>query len=113
MTNAAITRAAAINGLFTSLSMDRYPASALGQDVKMNDEPTRPAKPPRYKLALVTWLGVYPTLTVILALLGPAMETWPLPLRTLLVSVVMVVVLSWLILPLLTRVLQGWMSRSD
>lgn len=79
----------------------------------MTDEPASPAKPPRYKLALVTWLGVYPTLTVILAVLGPTMETWPLPLRTLLVSVVMVVVLSWLILPLLTRVLQGWMSGSS
>ena len=79
----------------------------------MTEEQARPTPPPRYKVALVTWLGVYPTLTLILAVLGPTMEPWPLPIRTLLVSLVMVAALSWLILPLLTRLLQGWMSRSN
>lgn len=67
---------------------------------------------PRYKQALITWLGVYPALTLTLALLGPAMESWPLPLRTLLVSVVMVIALTWLILPFLTRVFRRWMFPS-
>jgi antibiotic biosynthesis monooxygenase (ABM) superfamily enzyme len=41
------------------------------------------------------------------------MQSWPLPLRALLVSVVMVIVLTWLVLPLLTRVFGGWMVRSN
>jgi antibiotic biosynthesis monooxygenase (ABM) superfamily enzyme len=69
------------------------------------------ARPPRYKQALVTWLGVYPALTLTLFVLGPAMESWPLPLRTLLVSVVMVIALMWLILPLLMRLFRTWMLR--
>ena len=32
------------------------------------------------------------------------MEGWPLPLRTLLVSIVMVIALMWLILPFLMRI---------
>jgi antibiotic biosynthesis monooxygenase (ABM) superfamily enzyme len=54
----------------------------------MTGEQAAPAvpRPPRYKQALVTWLGVYPALTLTLFLLGPAMESWPLPLRTLLVA---------------------------
>ena len=55
----------------------------------MTDGPKRaPAPPPRYKLALVTWIGVYPIITGLLAVLGPATATWPLPLRTLLLTAV-------------------------
>jgi antibiotic biosynthesis monooxygenase (ABM) superfamily enzyme len=79
---------------------------------------TREAPPPiprapRYKQAVITWLGVYPPLTLTLAVLGPVMETWPLPLRTLLVTILLVPALTWLILPFLTRVFRGWMFRSN
>ena len=75
--------------------------------------PAATVRPPRYKQAIITWLGVYPALTVTLALLGPAMESWPLFLRTLLVTLVMGPALTWLILPLLTRAFRGWMFRSS
>jgi uncharacterized protein len=66
--------------------------------------------PPRYKLALVTWIGVYPVITLLLAAMGPAMATWPLPLRTLLLTAVMVPTLTWLVLPTLMRVFRGWLA---
>ena len=71
----------------------------------------RPKAPRRYKLAFVTWLGVFPALTLTLAALGPTIEPWPLPLRTLLVSIVMVAVLTWVILPILMRIFRSWMVR--
>ena len=69
------------------------------------------SSPPRHKLALLTWLGAYPVITLILALLGPAIVQWPLALRTLLLSVLMVVTLTWLVMPGLTRVLRPWLGR--
>jgi antibiotic biosynthesis monooxygenase (ABM) superfamily enzyme len=77
----------------------------------MSEEKPRvpPARPPRYKLAVITWLGVYPTLTATLALLGPMMETWPLPLRTLLVTLLLVPLLVFAIFPLLNRAFRGWL----
>jgi antibiotic biosynthesis monooxygenase (ABM) superfamily enzyme len=39
------------------------------------------------------------------------LNRWPLPFRTLLVSVVMVIALLWLILPLLMRIFRSWMLR--
>ena len=36
-----------------------------------------PAGPPRYKLALLTWVAAYPIITVILGLLGPELATRP------------------------------------
>ncbi len=40
----------------------------------------------RVKLAMISWVGAYTVITLILALLGPVMTSWPLPLRTLLLS---------------------------
>ena len=68
------------------------------------------APPPRYKLAIVTWIGVYPIITVLLAVLGPAAATWPLPLRTLLLTALMVPTMVWLVIPAVTRVFRGWLA---
>jgi antibiotic biosynthesis monooxygenase (ABM) superfamily enzyme len=70
----------------------------------------QPTRPPRYKLALLTWVGAYTVITVILAVLGPAMATWPLVLKTLLLSVLMVLSLTWVVIPSLTRLFRGWLA---
>lgn len=72
-----------------------------------------PSGPPRYKLALLTWVGAYTLITLILAVLGPMMVSWPLPLRTLVMSATMVVALTWLVMPRLTRLCRPWLRPSD
>jgi antibiotic biosynthesis monooxygenase (ABM) superfamily enzyme len=83
----------------------------------MKDMPTpkqaaagRRVPPPRHKMALLTWPGSWALITLILWALGPAMATWPLALRTLVVSVLMVVGLTWLVIPYLTRIFAGWLA---
>ena len=68
---------------------------------------------PRYKQALITWLGVYPLITLILWGVGPIVAPWRLPLRSLVVSALMVVGLTWFVLPPLMRVFHGWMTSSN
>ena len=68
------------------------------------------AAQPRYKLALLSWAVAYAVITLILAILGPAMAPWPLPLRTLLLSVLMVVAMTCLVMPSLTRLCRGWLT---
>ena len=68
--------------------------------------------PPRYKLALLTWAGAYTLITAMLAVLGPTMASWPLPVRTLLLSAVMVIGLTWLVMPRLTRLFGPWLRPS-
>jgi antibiotic biosynthesis monooxygenase (ABM) superfamily enzyme len=68
------------------------------------------AGPPRYKLAILTWAAAYAVITLMLAVLGPAISSWPLALRTLILSATMVVALTWLIMPRLTRVFRPWLS---
>jgi uncharacterized protein len=67
------------------------------------------ARPPRYKLAVVTWVGAFPTITLLLWVLGPFTAHWPLVLRAFVLSGLMVFALTWLVLPLLTRGLAGWL----
>ena len=67
--------------------------------------------PPAHKLALLTWVGAYPLITLILMVLGPVMATWPLALRTLVLSVTIVVALTGLIMPRLTRLFRPWLLR--
>jgi uncharacterized protein len=68
--------------------------------------------PPRYKMALVTWFAVYPTITVVLLALTPLMLGWPLPLRTLLLTVILVPALTWVVMPSITRLLRRWLYPS-
>ena len=70
---------------------------------------TRTRGPAALKLALLTWVASYPVITVILGLLGPELATWPLGLRTLVVSVLMVATLTWLMMPALTRLVRPWL----
>jgi uncharacterized protein len=70
--------------------------------------PVRPA-PARYRLAFLTWAAAYGVITPIIAVLGPAMATWPLPFRTLLMSALMVSAMSWLVMPFLTRRFRSWL----
>ena len=65
--------------------------------------------PPRWKTALVSWLGVYPTITVLVWLLWPAMAGLPMSLRTLVLSGLMVPLLAWIVMPPLTRLLRPWL----
>jgi antibiotic biosynthesis monooxygenase (ABM) superfamily enzyme len=48
-------------------------------------------------------------ITLILGVLGLEIASWPLPLRTLLISALMVVALTWVIVPTLTRVFRDWL----
>jgi len=43
--------------------------------------------PPRWKMAVVTWLGVYPLITLLLLALGPLILGLPIPVVTLILSV--------------------------
>jgi hypothetical protein len=67
--------------------------------------------PPRAKLALLTWVGAYAVILGVLGVGGPALAGWPLALRALVVSGLMVAAMTWVIVPLMTRLFRGWLAR--
>jgi antibiotic biosynthesis monooxygenase (ABM) superfamily enzyme len=65
---------------------------------------------PRYKIAVITWLAIYPALTVTLALLSPVLAPLPLFLRTLILTAVLVPIMVYVLVPAVHRLLAGWLS---
>ena len=68
--------------------------------------------PPRAKMAVVMWVSVYPTITLLLWFLWPLLQGLPLPLRTLTLSVVMVPLMVWFIVPWVTARLAPWLRTT-
>ena len=69
--------------------------------------------PPRYKQAIVVWLAIYPTITVILLLLGPTLERLPIPLRTLALTALLVPLMVYVLVPALNRLLHRWLAPRE
>jgi antibiotic biosynthesis monooxygenase (ABM) superfamily enzyme len=66
--------------------------------------------PPQWKMALVTYIGVNVVTTLLLWLLGPLIQNWPFLIRNSTFNVAVVACLTWLAMPLLTRVFRGWLQ---
>lgn len=65
---------------------------------------------PKWKVAVVTLLGVYPTSMLLSLTIGQWTTEWNLPLRALVFATSMVVLLNWVVMPLLTRGLRRWLD---
>jgi antibiotic biosynthesis monooxygenase (ABM) superfamily enzyme len=70
-------------------------------------------KPPKkWKMAIVIWLAIYPLITTIFALLGKQLILIePLPLRTLIITVIAVPIMVFILIPTLQNLLRNWLSE--
>ena len=66
--------------------------------------------PPRWKMATVTFLGVYPVSLLIGFILSPQLRKLPLPVNLFVVSALIVTCLTWIVMPHLTRWLKPWLN---
>ena len=70
-------------------------------------------KPPKkWKMAIIIWLAIYPLITTIFALLGKQlMLINPLPLRTLIITVIAVPIMVFILIPTLQKILRNWLAK--
>jgi antibiotic biosynthesis monooxygenase (ABM) superfamily enzyme len=73
--------------------------------------PSRPGEPapPRYKMAVVTWLAVFPLATAIFALTHPLLGGLPTVVRTLVFTMIMVTTMTYVVMPRMTRLFAFWL----
>lgn len=64
---------------------------------------------PKWKMALVTFIGVDIVTTLLFFAIGMAIKDWPFLIRNSAFNVIVVACLTWLAMPLLTRALRGWL----
>ena len=66
-------------------------------------------RPPRWKMAVATLLGVYPASLLLGAYVAPALSDQHHLVRTLVISVCMVICLTWIVMPQVTKFLHRWL----
>lgn len=72
-------------------------------------KPTNP--PPRYKMATVTLLALFPSIQLANLTLAPLLELLPLPLlvRSLIITVILVLLMTYVLMPRMTKLFSGWL----
>ena len=70
---------------------------------------TAAPNPPRWKIAVVTWLGIFPTVYLLFLLTGDLMASWALLHRTIVLTLAVVALMTWVVAPQLTRLLRPWL----
>ena len=74
--------------------------------------PAAPPRPNRHKMVLLTWLGIWPTITLTLWVLLPVLLTrFPLPLVTLMITALVVPLMGYVVMPALLRWFGPWVMR--
>ena len=68
-----------------------------------------PDSPARWKMALVTWLGVWPTSWIVGTLIAPHLDNFPSFLNAAIIGAVIVLGLTWIVMPLLVKVFHSWL----
>ena len=72
--------------------------------------PGAPMRPlPKGKLFVATFLGVYPTQMTLGLTLGVLTKAWSFPVGSLVFDAAMVACLTWLVMPLVTRLIHPWL----
>jgi antibiotic biosynthesis monooxygenase (ABM) superfamily enzyme len=69
--------------------------------------------PPLWKMAIATFLGVFPTAAILSLTLGRAIQPWPFILGSTVFNAAMVALLTWIVMPLVTRALHGWLHPRE
>jgi antibiotic biosynthesis monooxygenase (ABM) superfamily enzyme len=69
--------------------------------------------PPPYKMALLTWITIFPLITAIVAITGPTLKDLPLAVRLGVTTALTVPLMTWVVMPRMTRLLRGWLYPEE
>jgi uncharacterized protein len=72
------------------------------------EQPGLPAPPP-YKMAILTWATIFPLITLVVVVLTPLIRTLPLVVRLGITTLATVPLMTWVVMPRVTRLLRRWL----
>jgi uncharacterized protein len=91
--------AAQVDALATAAGGQRL----TGLEAWFDLPPSTTARPPRARMALLTWLGIWPLVTIALKSLAPRLNSLPLVLRTAVITGLLMLTMTYLVMPILVR----------
>src|SRR5580698_10748155 len=73
--------------------------------------PGQPLRPlPQWKMAIATYLGVVPVVMFLSLTLGRLIQNWNFVLNNIVFNAFVVALLTWVVMPLITRALHDWLN---
>jgi hypothetical protein len=67
--------------------------------------------PPRWKMALVTFTVIWALGTVLALVARPVLDPLAIPARQAVTTAILVALLTWVVMPRVTKLLSGWLYR--
>lgn len=71
------------------------------------------SSPPRWKMAVITWIGVNIAAYSLTFVVKPLTANWPFLLDFVTFNGAVVIGLTWIVMPLLTRLAWGWLAGTS
>lgn len=65
--------------------------------------------PPKYKMAIVSWIGLFPIVALVFLLFEDWLNNIPLVPRVALVTAIVMLLMTWVAMPWLTKLFSGWL----
>ncbi|MTI97283.1 MAG: antibiotic biosynthesis monooxygenase [Marinobacter adhaerens] len=65
--------------------------------------------PPKWKMTIVSWLALYPAVTLVFVIFGDLLAQVPLLLRTMIVTIVVMGLMSYVLMPRMTKWFAFWL----
>jgi len=75
--------------------------------------PGQGTAPPPYKMALLTWITIFPLISALVAITGPLLEDLSLVPRLAITTAITVSLMTWVVMSRVTRLLRRWLYPSD
>jgi antibiotic biosynthesis monooxygenase (ABM) superfamily enzyme len=68
--------------------------------------------PKKWKMVIVIWLAIYPLITTVFLLFGKyLMQIEFVPLRTLMMTIVLIPTMVYILMPFITKLLKNWIPN--
>jgi len=71
----------------------------------------QPLAPKKWKFALLVWCLIYPVLTLLSMTLIPLLADLPPPLRTLIISLLLVSIMAFFYIPFINKRFFNWLRK--
>lgn len=68
-------------------------------------------QPPKWKFAVMVWIAIYPAITLVSFLLGDKIQNLPIAIRTLIMTLILVPIMVFILLPLFAKIMNNWLHK--
>lgn len=68
-------------------------------------------QPPKWKFAIAVWIAIYPAIVTLQFVLGNILKNMNIPLRSLLMTLILVPLMVYILLPLVRKLLGNWLNQ--